>query len=320
MSGEANTVTSVEQDGRTLSGVGASADALEAVMERHAPSDEPAKPASETKPAEPEPVQQQTRGRQRFSDLTKERDEAKAKAEAAEKRAAELEAKLASPQAAPAAAAEPPKPATEPSKPERFTFPSYKAALEANPSLEYDDWEIERLQAFSDWKDQRSNIDERIGQRLAAERAAQDFHSVVAKTHAKGREAYADFDTMRNSGPGAGVLLGPTKDEAAQRVAFIVQHPQSEHLQYAISKDGDLARKLAGMSAIEFGLEIARIVPTAAPARPRAVAPPPAPYEPVNTGTSSSTPASRDLAGKGFDFDKSGYRERRAAERKAARR
>src|ERR1035437_7907439 len=83
---DVNTVTSVEQDGRTLSGVGVEASDLEAVMERHAPEPKPeteAAPVAATdKPtdAAPAPEEKPKRGAQRFSDLTHERDLAKAEA------------------------------------------------------------------------------------------------------------------------------------------------------------------------------------------------------------------------------------------------
>jgi hypothetical protein len=116
------------------------------------------------------------------------------------------------------------------------------------------------------------------------------------------------------------VNLGPTEDQAKRRVAFIYQHPQSEHLQYAISKDGALATRLAAMDDIGFGLEMAKIAAPAAAPRRAAAPPPPAPYQPVNGNSGTTVTASSELAGKGFDFDASGYREKRAAERKANRR
>lgn len=326
---EANlSVTSVEQDGRTLSGVGVKADALKAVMERHALPEAPTEQAT-TEPsteqvAQPDP---QPKGRQRYSELTKARDEAKAEADRvkAEKEALALElAELKSKPAAQAPAARPDPvaaPAPAATTADEFTFPSYEEHIQAHPNDSYDQWRRKELLAFSDWKDARANLDDRIRKTLESERERYEFQSTINRTFAKGRESYADFDAMLENGPGSGVLLGPTPDEAKARVHFIVHHPQSEHLQYAIMKDGDLARRLAAMSPIEFGLEVARLIPSAQPAQSRTVAPPPAPYQPVNGSTPTTAPASADLAKKsGFDFDKSGYRERRAAERRAARR
>lgn len=319
-----NTVTTVEQDGRTLSGMGADAGQLESVMDRHAP--EPETPAGTAVPAAdggaaPAPAAeppQLAKGRQRYSDLTKERDAAAARAEAAERERDELKARVAAP---PVAAVEPPKPAAAPAKPaDKFTFPPYDEYFAAHPESDYNTWEIERLQAFSDWKDAKADIGGRIEQGIAARDAARQTQALIAATHVKGRESYKDFDAVLTSGPGATVDLAPDATAAAARVRFIYDHPQSEHLQYAIMKDADLAKKLAGLDDIGFGLEIARLVTPQQAARPRAVAPPPAPYMPVNSGSATTVTPSSELAGKGYDYDRSGYREKRAAERKAARR
>lgn len=321
-----NTVTTVEQDGRTLSGMGADAGQLESVMERHAPEPEttggttakeqPVETGSPSPSPAAEPPQL-AKGRQRYSDLTKERDAAVARAAEIERERDELKARVAAPPA------EPPKTATAASAPkpaEKFTFPPYDEYFAAHPDSDYNTWEIERLQAFSDWKDAKADIGGRIEQGIAARDAARQTQALIAATHVKGRESYKDFDAVLTSGPGAAVDLAPDATAAAARVRFIYDHPQSEHLQYAIMKDADLAKKLAGLDDIGFGLEIARLVTPQQAARPRAVAPPPAPYMPVNSGSATTVTPSSELAGKGFDFDRSGYREKRAAERKAARR
>ena len=113
---DANTQVSHEVNGRTLSGMGASPDQLEAVMERHAP-EEPAPSGTAGTPttaeggAEP-PAPQPTRVQKRFAELTAERDAAKAEAatakaelEALARERDELKART------PAPAAEPTKPA-----------------------------------------------------------------------------------------------------------------------------------------------------------------------------------------------------------------
>lgn len=333
---DVNTVTSVEQDGRVLSGVGVSADALESVMERHAP--EPteqaadAAPVVETPPSAAEPPQ--TRGQKRYSQLTRERDEAKAAVEAAKaereaiaRERDELKARLSQP--APAATERPASQAAATEQPaavpDKFAFPSYDEFIEAHPNTAYNEWELARLDAYGEWKDARTNLDARIRQSIEADRASRDFQGTIERSRAKGREVYADFDAILASGPGAFVPLAPTPQEARQRAAFIFSHPQSEHLQYAIMKDGDLAKRLASMDAISFGVEVSKIAPSgsgaspASPARAGSVTPP-SPYQPVGQGSTTTVPPSAELAKRGFDFDKSGYRERRAAERGARRR
>jgi hypothetical protein len=320
-------VSHTDERGRTLSGMGADVAQLEATMERHAPESD-ASPAGAAvapaadggdgvaAPAPPKPA----RGAQRFADLTHERDAAKADAAAAKaeretlaRERDELKARLSQP----APAAEPAKPAVvaQPTG-EKFTFPSYDAYLETHPNADYNEWEVDRLVAFGDWKDARTDLDGRIRQTFEQEQAARRADEVVTRTRAKGREAYPDFDTVLTSGAGASVNLGPTEAQAKQRCAAIFQHPQSEHLQYAIMKDGDLARSLGALDDIAFGMALARLVPAAQPER-RVHTPPPAPYTPVNGSSATTSTPSSELAGKGFDYDSSGYREKRAAERKA---
>jgi hypothetical protein len=328
VSGETDLIARHEQDGRVLSG-GSDAAQLETTMERHAPP-EPANTAegpaagsavgdgaSQQSPAAHEA--KPTRGQQRFSELAKARDAEKARADAAEARAKELEARV----AAPPAAREPePKPAAaEPAKPvEKFTFPTWASHLEANPGADYDEWELARFHAFSDWKDQHSDLDTRVQRALSAEREARTVDETVARTRAKGRESYADFDAVFASGPGASVHLGPTEEQGARRCLTIFQHPQSEHLQYAIMKDGDLARRLGAMDDISFGMALSALVPVGnghAPAA-REWKTPAAPFTPVNGNSPTTATPSAALASKGHDFDASGYREKRAAERKRA--
>jgi hypothetical protein len=313
------TIARVESNGRVLSG-GTDSDQLAETMERHAPEPEPAGGTTAKDQAvetgspvpTPAPSEKPTRGQARFSELAKARDAEKARADAAEARAKELEARVAAPP--PAREPEPAPVAAKPAAPaEKFTFPSFDAYLETHPNAGYNEWEVERLVAFGDWKDARTDYDGRIRQAISATEAARHADAVVTSTRAKGREAYADFDAVMTNGPGASVNLGPTEDQAKQRCAMIFHHPQSEHLQYAIMKDGALAQKLAGLDDISFGMELARLVPTQSPApERRAFTPPPAPMQPVNGNSATVSTPSSELAKKG-DFD--AYRSKRAAER-----
>ena len=329
MSGELadSTIARVEQDGRVLSG-GSDATKLAETMERHAPEPvEGAKgtsagPAADGKPQEAAPapdVDKPTRGRQRFADLTRERDEAKGETakertarETLEREVADLRARVASPARA-AGSAKPAAPADE--KPaERFKFPAYDDAyIAAHAGASYDDWEIDRLDAYAEWRDQRVNIDQRIAQTVAARDAQRDFDATMDRARAKGREAYSDFDAVFAAYGKDPVNLHKDDDKADARVRFIVAHPQSEHIQYAIMKDPAFARKLAGLDDIAFGIEIAALAKPAAgvPAKP-AWTPPPAPHTPVNGSTATVSAPSGELAKKG-NFD--AYRVKRAQER-----
>jgi hypothetical protein len=317
---------STEIDGRILTGVGGPPEALDALTERYeTPADEAApsgtavaQPAEGAPPASPEP--KRSRGQQRFADLTRDRDAAKARAEAAEKRAAELEARAHQPTPTPQQAAPPAQPATP-------------APTRPKPSVDHVGTTYQTYEDFTedlaDWKTEQrlaSDLDTRIGARISAERAAQDFFSTVERSRATAKQLYPDFESLLASGPGALVPLGPTPQEAMQRATYVIQHPQSAHLQYAILRDGDLAKRLQQMDPISFGLALAQLAPSgsgaslASPARTGPVTPP-APYQPVGSGSSTTVPSSADLVAKsGYDFDKSGYRERRAAERGVTRR
>lgn len=211
----------------------------------------------------------------------------------------------------PVVAAEPAKPAVKPdAPPEKFTFPTWEKFAEAHPTVSYDEWELERFAAYDAWKDARSagaDISARVREALAVERARLTVEEAVDATHAKGREAYPDFDTVKASGAGAKVNLGPDDATAFRRVALIYQHPQSEHLQYAIMKDGALAQKLAGLDDISFGLELATIVATQRPPSPRSAAvstgSAPAPVRspaprPPNPGRTGSMHAADDPPGE----------------------
>jgi hypothetical protein len=80
------------------------------------------------------------------------------------------------------------------------------------------------------------------------------------------------------------------------------------------------------MDPFTFALEVAKLAPNGSVATPASTAasgsvPPPAPYQPVGSGSTTTALPSAELARKGgYDFDKSGYREKRAAERGVSRR
>lgn len=309
-----------EQDGRVLTGVGVDAEQLAETMERHAPP-EPEPPAAPTQPATPAtPIEEPklTRGRQRFSDLTRERDEAKAAADAAkaEREAAirerdELKARLSQP------VAEPAKP--EPAKPAAEFTPTRPLPTEDEIGTKYKDypefvrdlarWEYEQARAQSGQSEEQ-----RVREVLAAERRREDFQSRVQAAQERARKVYSDFDALLDSPTGA-MPLGRTREESIERVDFIARHPQSEHIQYAILKDAALAQRLQTADPYTFGVTIAGLVPAARESAPRWT-PPPSPHPTVGASTPTTPTASHELVKKaGYDFDKSGYREKRAAER-----
>jgi hypothetical protein len=317
-----NAITTHESaTGRTLSGMGVTSEALADVMERHEP--EPVEAPSETPAAPTEPAKP-SRGQARFAELTKARKEAEAKAATYERELAELRAKVQPPTAptppatAPVAAAAPAPPS--PSGPERGDS-GPPSGVRAQPTEDEIGTKYKTYAEFvldsARWvaEEQQSGIDARIRQSIEADRASRDFLNHAESTWAKGRKVYADFDAMRTTGPGSQVPMDHAKIQA------ILQHPQSEHVQYAIVKDGALAQKLAQANPIEFGMLLSTVAPTNG-AAPLASTPsagtmtPPAPIQPVGSGSPTTPSPSADAARKGNYAE---YKARREQERKARR-
>jgi hypothetical protein len=317
-----NAITTHESaTGRTLSGMGVTSEALADVMERHEP--EPVEAPTETPSTPAEPVKQ-SRGQARFAELTKARKEAEAKAATYERELAELRAQVQPPTAptppatAPVAAAAQAPPS--PSGPERgdsgLPSGSRPQPTEDEIGTKYKTY-AEFVLDSARWvaEEQQSGIDARIRQSIEADRASRDFLNHAESTWAKGRKVYADFDAMRTTGPGSQVPMDHAKIQA------ILQHPQSEHVQYAIVKDGALAQKLAQANPIEFGMLLSTVAPTNG-AAPLASTPsagtmtPPAPIQPVGSGSPTTPSPSADAARKGNYAE---YKARREQERKARR-
>ncbi len=310
------TPVSVESsDGRVLTGVGTTTEALTEVMERHAP---PAAPAT-APPKEP-------KGRARFDALTAEREAEKTARTAAETERDALKQRLEALEKAPPTAAVPAAPAEPVAAPEKFTFPTYETYLVSNPNATWDDWNDAKIDAHSDWKIAKLDLDGRVRSTLDAERASRAVGETISAVDERGRKAYPDFEAVRTNGPGSSINLGPTPAHAAARVQAILKLSNSEHVQYAIGKDAALAHRLAAMTDVEFGIALASLAPASAAASPASTAQagsvtPPPPYQPVGSGSKTTVPPSAELIPKaGYDFDKSGYREKRAAERGVNRR
>lgn len=320
------------QDGRTLTGMGVSAESLQEVMDARAPVDETtttAQPAPVPAAAAADaPQPKQTRGQARFSELTQARKDAEAKAEAAEKRAADLEARLNQApvaQSSPSPVAErgipsvPNGGASGQPQPSQPTRPE-PTEDEVGPGLKYETYgAFVKDQSKWEWEQQQEAISQRVRHGIEAHTTHQAFLAHVESTRTKGRSAYKDFDAMLQSGPGTHVNM---PHSAIQQ---IYQLPNSEHVQYAIMKDGNLAQELAGLAATNpyaFGLRLATIAP-AAPAAPPAStgnpgsATPPPPMQPVGSGSHTTTLSSADHA-KASNY--AAYKAARAAERGGSRR
>jgi hypothetical protein len=308
--------THESSDGRTLSGVGTTSEALADVMERHEPAPVEAPPEPSTPTETPKPA---TRGQARFAELTKARKDAEAKAATFERELTELRAKSAPAPAVPVSVPSAPAPPS-PSGPERGDS-GHLSTGRTQPSEDEIGTKYKTYAEFvvdsARWvaESQQSDIDARIRQSIEADRASRDFLSHAESTWAKGRKVYADFDAMRTTGPGSQVPMDHAKIQA------ILQHPASEHVQYAIVKDGALAQRLAQANPIDFGMILSTLAPTNG-AAPLASTPtagtitPPAPIQPVGSGSPTTPTPSAEAAHKG---DYAAYKARREAERKARR-
>lgn len=316
-----NVTVSHEQDGRVLSGVGVTAESLQETMDARSIDESAPEPAGSSATAQaPLEPQKPTRGQARFSELTQKAKDAEAKADAAEKRAADAEARLSQQQpareerprgtaAVPAAEAAASRPA--PSRPE-------PTEDEVGVGLKY-----ETYGAFVKdhhqwgWEQQQETIRDQIQQGIVGYQQQQAFSTHVDATRGKGRAAYKDFDAVMN---GAGAAA--TNDMPVNAQQFIWQQPNAEHLVYAILRDPVLAQRLTWLSTTNpaaFGLELARLAPAAPAATPASTGnpgsvTPPAPMQPVGSGSSTTKLSSADAE----NFTE--YQARRRAERGGSRR
>jgi hypothetical protein len=304
-------VTVSDDQGRSLTGIGDTPERLTEILERHAPPVEA--PATSDQPAE-----KPTRGQQRFSELTRLRKEAEERATKAERELNELRG-----QAGPAVPAALPSgsPTTGP-PPAQFVQP---APSQGRPQPSEDDIGT-KYKTYADFvldsarwvaeQELAPNIDARIRQGIEADRATRDFLAHAESTWAKGRKVYADFDTVRTTGPGAQVPMDHAKIQA------ILHHPATEHMQYVIAKDVNIAQRLAAMGPIEFGMAMQSFAPSGAAGSQASTASngsstPPAPMQPVGSSSPTTVASLSDLAAKG---DYEAYRARREEDRKRARR
>ncbi len=321
---DSHATTTVSHEGRTLSGVGVTADRLTETMERRAPESEASPPvtAAET-PQAPVPADapKQTRGQARFSELTQKAKDAEARAEAIQREYDEFKSRQSQ---APAPAAVPPDARATPAGPVPGDTgqPSYTRPepTEDEVGTTYQTYGA-FVQDHGKWvvEQQQVALPNLIQQSIQASQAQQAFWSHVESTRAKGRAVYKDFDAVLQSGPGTFV------DMPQGAIQTIYQLPNTEHVQYAIMKDRALAQRLANLAYRDpyaFAYELTKIAP-AAPAVSTAStgntgsATPPPPMKPVGSGSTTTALPSAEHAHVG---NYAAYKAARAAERGGGRR
>jgi hypothetical protein len=276
------TATVTDSKGRELSGSGVTeADLSENLRDA---------PALEGQPETKEP-----KGRARYSELTKARDEAKAQFAAEKQRNDELASRLALLEAATTKALTP--------EPQRELEPQGRQKPTSNEiGTKYADYDA-FTEDLADWKAEqreiklREEFNARFEARIEAERASRAQSSQADTVLTRGRASYQDFDAVVNACP----VVFP---EAMLKA--ILSLPQAEHIEYALASDPKLAERIAKIpDGLTLGLELAKLQPSEGsviPAsQPRAVrssqAPPP--FEPVGTGTRTTSPPLADLAASG---------------------
>lgn len=243
-----------------------------------------------------------------------------AKLEAAERRAAELDRRPSgSPQAAP-----PPPAAPQVQQADRITARQEQAGVEPTRPQPSEDEIGSKYRTYAEfvadtarwvWEQSNTDVDARIQQAIASDRAQQRFFQGVEATWEKGRAAYPDFDSVIRSA--AVVFPGPILEAIADA-------PHSEHVQYRLAKDPALSQQLAAeTNPIRVGMLLASLAGTpaasSAPARVPTSTPPP-PMQPVGSGAKTAGPSFADLsaAGAGDVSDQmADYRRLRDRERSA---
>ena len=329
------TTVSVEHDGRIFSGVGVSEDSLsETIDARETPAEpetvdsgapagshEPAESAAPSETRDPKTGQftKPTRGQKRFDQLTFAQKEAERRADAAEARASELEARL---NQQPREQSPPPQHAAQESPTPQVQATRAKP-VEDEVGAKYATY-ADFVEDLADWKAEQRlaamNFDARFDQRIEADRATRARDDYYRGVFTRGRATFPDFDAVMQ-GPGGQVVF-PDRN--------IFNHlPNVERVLYALAKDEALARKIANLSQFNpvlAGLELAKLVPSAGVAAPAStprsgVSSVPPPYQPVGSGSTTAVLSAAEIANSHTgDYDSSGYRERRAAERKGHRR
>ncbi len=299
---------SVESNGRILTGVGVSEASLNETIARAAESD-PAPPgdaggieAGRPTPDLAEPPKP-SKGRERFSELTHERDEAKIAADQAKAERDALKARL--------DALEQAKPPSEPAKIPEPVTPIGKPKLD--DYLDQPDPYAALAEALADWK--FAAFERKQADKEAQQREVATIQQAVSSTWNEGRQAYQDFDAKLNQST---VIFSEGHQQA------FLRSPDAPHVLYALASDEAFAKKVAAITdPVELGYTLAQIsIPSrsgASPASPgvRASTVAPPPYQPVGAGSKTSSPPLDELAAKG---DYEAYRARRAADRAAGAR
>lgn len=347
-----------DSHGRVLTGVGVSAESLQATIDSRSPDADPQadgpaegattptgedghQAAAAAQPTTPRDdtgkFTKPSRADKRIQQLAGQRDTEKARADKLAAELAEFKQKVESfesarrapqpPAQTPPSTAAPTETAGLPS-----AGPSASGGVPGEPNFEQD-YEAaigtkyssygQAVQAFQRdhiaWTLSNINLDAQIRGRIEADRASRAQQDAIAQSATEARQAYQDFDAVLGSD------VAQANIWTADKLQAIASHPQSGHVRYHLAKNPQIAWQLSqAHHPQQFGYLLGQFLASVLPSSAPAVASPastasrvqfaPPPMQPVGSGARTTVPPSSDLV-KGHDFDSSGYRERRAAER-----
>ncbi len=306
--------SSVEMpNGVTLTGIGGDNEALQEQFEERHEQRTGEAVESTVADAQGEPVTpeaRQPRGKKRFEKLTYERDQEKARADAAEAKARDLEAKLKAP-VVPSSTPHAPTPSateqpTRPKPTEAEIGVKYQSLSDYIEDLS--DWKLEQREAKL-----RADFDARLDQRIEADRTSRTRATVVNDVFTRGRAQFSDFDAVLKTADH--ITFTPQQRDA------MLAMPNPEHVMYALAKDhAKLTQILAIQNPVQLGVALAQLIPHTEAVAPLASTPvsvrttnAPAPPQPVGAGSRTAQPSLNELANAG---NYEAYKARRDAERK----
>jgi len=315
-------VSAEDSSGRVLTGVGVTEASLQETVDRREPeaTETPDTPAQQQARAE-NGQYKQSRGQRRFDQLTREREEATRAREAVERERDDLRSRL------DAAERTRQEPASQPAQPSvaaavaanqdpssDFDFPAYDAWIDEHADGDWEKYQRALLKAHGDFTVKSLDIDARIRHSIEADRASRTLSERMEAKVLRAKEAYPDFDAVVRKPEILNAIWSGAKQAA------IAALDDTGHVLYQMAKDPANYERLRTMSDVQFGMELAKLTAAPSVAPPASTGPgsviPPSPYQPVGSGSKTTVPPSAELTQRaGFDFDKSGYREKRAAER-----
>lgn len=317
--------TEVEHDGRIFAGVGATEESLKqtiADLEARKDATEPTSESGATAPVKPEPIHK------RIAKLTADREEVGKQLNSALDQVQALTKRLEAvekerQQSAPAAQPEPVQP--------RQPAPAAPPAITEEPKLESylrqigqpggpKDWD-EAQQAFA--QANNAYILQAVGQVVGQQQQQQQTAQTFLGMKQRGSQKYPDFDAKI-----AAMDAYPIFPVEMQRAT--VGRPNAEDIWYKWATDPLFALQSVSAftsgNAQAFDQMLSTVTPTVpAPSVPAAspvpaITVPPPPMQPVGGASPTQARTLDDLAARGGeDYDSSGWRERRAQDRRGGR-